>query len=109
MAIAAGLGGAWAGPAAADPVLAGAEPASMLDLAKARNCLACHSVERKVVGPSFKEVAQRYAGSPSASDKLAAKVVKGGAGAWSAVPMPANPQVSQAEAEQLTAWILGMK
>jgi len=79
------------------------------DLAKAKNCMACHSVAAKVVGPGFKDVAAKYAGQKDAEDKLAKKVVKGGSGVWGAVPMPANPQVSEAEARTLVKWILSVK
>jgi len=79
------------------------------DLAQKKNCLACHAVDKKVVGPSYKDVAAKYAGQKDAVDKLAQKVVKGGSGVWGAVPMPANPQVSDAEAKQLVQWILTLK
>ena len=78
-------------------------------LAKAKNCMACHSVAAKIVGPAYKDVAKKYAGDKSAADKLAAKVIKGGSGVWGAVPMPANPQVNEAEAKKLVAWILSQK
>jgi cytochrome c len=79
------------------------------ELAQKKNCLACHQVNQKVVGPSYKEVAQKYAGQPDAVAKLVPKVMKGGSGVWGAVPMPANPQVSEAEARQLVQWILSLK
>jgi cytochrome c len=79
------------------------------ELAQKKNCLACHQVNQKVVGPSYKEVAQKYAGQPDAVAKLVPKVMKGGSGVWGAVPMPANPQVSEAEAKQLVQWILSLK
>ena len=79
------------------------------DLAQKKNCMACHAVDKKLVGPAYKDVAAKYAGQKDAVDKLAAKVVKGGAGVWGAVPMPANPQVSEAEAKQLVQWILTTK
>ena len=78
-------------------------------LAKSKNCMACHSVDKKLVGPSYKDVAAKYAGQNGAVDKLADKVVKGGGGVWGPVPMPANPQVSAAEAKTLTTWILSLK
>ena len=78
-------------------------------LAKSKNCMACHSVANKIVGPAYKDVAKKYAGDKTAADKLAAKIVKGGSGVWGAVPMPANPQVSEAEAKKLVAWILSQK
>lgn len=79
------------------------------DLARARNCMACHSIGNKVVGPAFKDVAKKYAGQSDAEDKLAQKVMKGGSGAWGPVPMPANAQVSDAEAHTLVKWILSLK
>lgn len=79
------------------------------DLAKAKNCMACHAVGNKVVGPGYKDVAAKYAGQKDAEDKLTQKVLKGGSGAWGPVPMPANTQVSEAEARTLVKWILSMK
>ncbi|CAN5117439.1 cytochrome C-551 [soil metagenome] len=79
------------------------------DLAKAKNCLACHAVATKVVGPSYKDVAAKYAGQKDAEDKLVQKVMKGGSGTWGPVPMPANPQVNDAEAHTLVKWILTQK
>ena len=78
-------------------------------LAKAKNCMACHSVANKVVGPAYKDVAKKYAGDKTAADKLAAKVMKGGSGVWGPVPMPANPQVNEAEAKKLATWVLTVK
>jgi cytochrome c len=78
-------------------------------LATAKNCMACHAVDRKLVGPAYKEVAAKYAGQKDAVDKLSAKIIKGGAGVWGPVPMPANPQVSEAEAKKLAAWVLSQK
>jgi cytochrome c len=79
------------------------------DLAKAKNCMACHAVGNKVVGPAFKDVAAKYAGQKDAEDKLTQKVLKGGSGVWGAVPMPANAQVSEAEARTLVKWIQSLK
>jgi cytochrome c len=79
------------------------------DLAQKKNCMACHALDKKLVGPSYKEVAAKYAGQKDAVDKLAVKVVKGGAGVWGPVPMPANAQVSDAEAKTLVAWVLSQK
>ncbi|MEB0135817.1 c-type cytochrome [Actimicrobium sp. CCC2.4] len=79
------------------------------DLAKSKNCMACHAVANKVVGPGFKDVAAKYAGQKDAEDKLTQKVLKGGGGNWGAVPMPANAQVSEAEARTLVKWILTLK
>lgn len=85
------------------PVLANA------DLAKAKNCMACHAMDKKLVGPSYKDVAAKYQGQADAAAKLAKKVRAGGAGVWGSMPMPANPQVSEAEAKQLVDWILKIK
>ncbi len=79
------------------------------DLAQKKNCMACHAVDKKLVGPSYKDVAAKYAGQKDAVDKLAQKVLKGGSGVWGAVPMPANPQVTDAEAKQLVEWIMTVK
>ncbi len=87
-----------AGPAVADA-----------QLAQAKNCMACHAADKKLVGPSFKSIAEKYAGQKDATDKLAIKVIKGGAGVWGPVPMPANAQVSPDEAKKLVTWILATK
>ena len=79
------------------------------DLAKAKNCMACHAVANKLVGPAYKDVAAKYAGQKDAESKLVAKVMKGGSGVWGAIPMPANPQVSEAEARTLVKWVLAQK
>lgn len=79
------------------------------ELAKAKNCMACHAVDKKLVGPAYKDVAAKYAGQKDAVGKLAQKVIKGGSGAWGPVPMPANPQVSESEARSLVQWILSQK
>jgi cytochrome c len=78
-------------------------------LATAKNCMACHAVDKKIVGPAYKEVAAKYKGDKAAVDKLATKILKGGSGVWGAIPMPANPQVSDAEAKKLAAWVLSAK
>jgi len=78
-------------------------------LATAKNCMACHAVDKKLVGPAYKEVAAKYAGQKDAVDKLAIKIMKGGSGVWGPVPMPANVQVNEAEAKKLAAWVLTLK
>ena len=93
-------------------LLAGAAAApafAQADFAQKKNCMACHAVDKKVLGPSFKDVAAKYAGQADATDKLAAKVVKGSSGVWGNIPMPANTQVTDAEAKQLVGWILTLK
>ena len=78
-------------------------------LATAKNCMTCHAVDKKLVGPAYKEVATKYAGQKDAVDKLAAKIMKGGSGVYGPVPMPANTQVNEAEAKTLAAWVLSQK
>ncbi len=78
-------------------------------LADKKNCMGCHHATERRVGPAFKLIAAKYAGQADAVDKLAQKVIKGGAGAWGAVPMPANSQITPAEARQLVTWILAQK
>src|SRR5215217_1913927 len=90
-------------------VLASSSAFAQADLAKAKNCMACHAVANKVVGPAFKDVAAKYAGQKDAEDKLVQKVLKGGGGVWGPVPMPANTQVTEAEAHTLVKWVLAQK
>jgi cytochrome c len=78
-------------------------------LATAKNCMACHAVDKKLVGPSYKEIAGKYAGQADAVDKLSAKIIKGGAGVWGPVPMPANAQVNEADSKKLAAWVMTLK
>jgi cytochrome c len=94
----AALGLASAAPALAD-----------LALATSKNCMSCHAVERRILGPSFKEVAAKYKDNKTASDMRAGKIIKGGSGVWGQVPMPANNQVSEADAKKLAAWVLSTK
>lgn len=79
------------------------------DLAKSKNCMGCHTVERKLVGPSYRDIAKRYAGDTTAADKLAVRIVQGGSGVWGVIPMPANPPVSATDAQKLANWILEQK
>lgn len=78
------------------------------DLAKSKNCLACHSVDKKLIGPSYKDVAAKYKSDDKAEAQLVEHVRKGSVGVWGKVPMPANPQVSEDEAHTLVKWILAM-
>src|SRR5512147_3283452 len=75
-------------------------------LAKQKNCLACHATDKKLVGPSYKDVAAKYKGDKDAAAKLAKKIREGGVGVWGQVPMPANPQVNEQEAASLAKWVL---
>ncbi len=77
-----------------------------LALAKKSGCLSCHSVEKKVLGPAYKDVAAKYKGQADAEAKLVAKVKKGGGGVWGPMAMPANTKISDADAHALVKWIL---
>ena len=77
-------------------------------LAKSKSCFACHAMAKKLVGPSFKDVAAKYKNDKGAEDKLVLKVLQGGSGVWGAVPMPPN-RVTDAEAHQLVRWVLAQK
>jgi cytochrome c len=85
--------------------LASASP----ELARSKNCMACHAVDKKLVGPSYKDVAAKYANDKDAVAKLAKKIREGGVGSFGQIPMPANPQVSEAEARTLAAWVMAQK
>ena len=78
-------------------------------LAKANNCMACHAVDKKLVGPAYKDVAKKHGNDASKADMLAAKIIKGGSGVYGAIPMPANPKVSEADAKTLATWVLSLK
>lgn len=93
----------------ASALLCAAPAFADLALATSKNCMACHAVDKKLVGPAYKDVAAKYKGDKTAADKLALKVMKGGSGVWGAVPMPANAQVNEAEAKKLVAWVLATK
>jgi len=79
------------------------------ELAKAKACMACHTVSSKLVGPGYKEVAAKYAKDAGAEARLVQKIQKGSSGTWGPVPMPANPGVTDAEAKTLAKWILSQK
>ena len=83
--------------------------AAAAEIAKSNGCYSCHAAAEKIVGPAFNSVAEKYAGDKAAADALATKVMKGTKGAWGPVPMPANPQVNEADAKKLVAWILSLK
>lgn len=78
-------------------------------LAQKNNCLSCHTVDAKLVGPSYKDVAKKYAKDKGAEAKLIAKIKAGGVGVWGQVPMPPNAQVSDADVKTLVKWILSLK
>ena len=76
------------------------------DLAKKNGCLNCHTVDKKLVGPSLKDIAAKYKADPKAADYLAGKIQKGSQGVWGPVPMPPNAKVNDADAKTLAQWIL---
>jgi cytochrome c len=89
--------------------LASAPAIASEELAKSKGCLNCHALDQKRVGPSYKEVAAKYAGQADAAAKLAAKIKSGGSGVWGQMPMPPNPQLSDEDAKKLAQWVLGAK
>ena len=89
---------------------AAAVPAAAQEaLAKKHNCFACHAVDKKLVGPAYKDVAAKYANDKGAEAKLFEKVKKGGQGVWGQVPMPPNSQVPDADIKSLVKWVLSQK
>ncbi len=76
------------------------------EIASKNSCMGCHAIDKKVVGPSYKDIAAKYKGQPDAVDKLVKKVKVGGGGVWGAVPMPGNNRISDADAKTVVQWIL---
>jgi len=104
----------WLGMAAAAAVLVSgyanaADEAAMKALAQKSACMSCHGMDKKIVGPGYKEVAAKYKGDKGAEAMLAAKVKAGGKGVWGEIPMPPNAAVSDADAKALVNWILTRK
>jgi cytochrome c len=89
-------------------VMAGAANANE-ELAKKSACMACHAIDKKLVGPAYKEVAKKYAGDAGAEAKLVKKVKEGGSGVWGQIPMPPNTNVSEADVKALVKWVLSQK
>ncbi len=77
-------------------------------LAQKNACMSCHGVDKKIVGPAFKEIAAKYKNDKAAEEKLVAKVKTGGKGVWGPIPMPPNPQVKDEDAKKIVAWILSL-
>jgi cytochrome c len=77
-----------------------------LDIARSNACMGCHAVDRKLVGPSFQQIAGKYKGDAQAPVKLALKVKNGGSGVWGAIPMPAHPAMSDADIRTVVDWVL---
>jgi cytochrome c551/c552 len=78
------------------------------ELAQSNNCLACHNVDQKLIGPSFKDIAEKYRDDTAAVDTLVDKVKNGGGGVWGQIPMPPNPGVSDEDAKTIVEWMLTM-
>jgi cytochrome c len=93
--------------AAAGIVMAGQAQADEA-LAKSKNCMSCHAIDKKLVGPAYKDVAAKYKGDAKAPAMLAAKIKAGGKGTWGEIPMPPN-NVTPEEASKLAAWVLAQK
>ncbi len=98
--------------AAAGLVLAGSAQAADAEKAKAlaqsKNCLACHAIDKKLVGPAYTEIAKKYKGNKDAEAMLVKKVINGGGGVWGTIPMPPNP-VKEDEAKLLVQWVLSLQ
>ncbi len=102
--------GSGAAPATAQPApAAGVSDQAASDLANKSGCLACHAVDKKVIGPAYKEIAAKYRGQPDAESKLIQKVKDGGGGVWGPVPMPPHPQIKDEDIKTLVDWILSLK
>ncbi|KVM63639.1 c-type cytochrome [Burkholderia ubonensis] len=86
--------------------IAHADVGDGLKVARGNACMGCHAVDRKLVGPSFKDIAARYKGDPQAVAKLSKKVKEGGSGVWGAIPMPAHPRMSDADVRSVVEWVL---
>lgn len=93
---------------AATGILMAAPALASVELAKQKNCLACHAVDKKLVGPAYKDIAAKYKADKNAPAMLAKKIREGGVGVWGQIPMPANPQVNEQEAQALAKWVLSM-
>jgi cytochrome c len=93
----------------ASALMMGGQAAANEALAKQSGCLACHGIDKKVLGPSLKDIAAKYKGDKSAEAKLVTKVKVGGSGVWGPMPMPANsPQVKDADIQTIVKWILSL-
>lgn len=85
------------------------DEATAMDLAKKHNCLACHSIDKKLVGPAWRDVGKKYAGDATAAEQLAMKVKKGTKGTWGTIPMPPNATVKNEDIKPLVEYVLSLK
>jgi len=99
----------WIAVIAASALLLAGTAQANEALAKKSGCLNCHAIDKKVVGPGFKDVAAKYKGNAGAEAMLDEKVKKGGSGTWGVIPMPANTAVSDADIKTLVKWVLTTK
>ena len=88
-------------------LLAGGSALANAQLAQKNACMGCHAVDKKLVGPSYQDVAKKYAGQVDAQAKLVESIRKGGTGKWGPMPMPPQAALSEADAKSIAAWILG--
>ena len=99
----------WMGVVAASALLLVGAVQANQDLAKSSGCLACHTVDKKLVGPAYKDIAAKYKDDSGAAASLAEKVRKGTKGTWGPIPMPPNANVSDESIKTLVKWILSLK
>jgi cytochrome c len=88
---------------AAEPAVSAA---NAMAIARSNACMGCHAIDRKLVGPSFQQVAEKYKGQPQANAQLEKKVKNGGAGVWGSIPMPSHPRMNDADIKTVVAWVL---
>ena len=86
-----------------------ADPKAAEALARTSGCLACHSIDKKLVGPAYKDVAAKYRNNKGAEAALVQKVKAGGKGAWGEIPMPPNAHVKDADIKTIVQWVLSLK
>lgn len=89
-------------------IAGGAMAADMPDLAKKYGCTNCHKIDKKMVGPAWQDVADKYKGDAEATAKLSTKILKGGKGVWGSIPMPATAKISDEEVSELVTFVLGL-
>jgi len=86
-----------------------ADDAKVMDLAKKSGCLACHAIDKKMVGPAWQDIGKKYAGVAGAEEQLAVTVKKGGKGNWGAIPMPPNATIKDADVRTIVQYILTLR
>ncbi|SAK73748.1 c-type cytochrome [Caballeronia ptereochthonis] len=91
---------------AAEQPVSSASSADAMAVARSNACMGCHAIDRKLVGPSFQQVAEKYKGDAQAGAKLEKKVKNGGAGVWGPIPMPSHPKMTDADIRTVVAWVL---